>query len=134
MFKLFGAEKNKHLHKTMAMDGNISTKEIDQTGCCYCGSVKYKLQGEITMSALCHCKTCSRFRGMSPIHLLVVEPAKSLQFIEGENITKMYHEPKITGFMEYCFCTKCGGSVYQCPIDANWRTVFPTNFHISDGK
>ena len=107
------------------------SETIEDSGSCHCRSVKYKVKGNMIFNMFCHCKACCHNRGMSPVHLLGVTPPEGLEIIEGANFlttTKGY------GKMVHAFCSKCGGMIYQCPgLDANFRAILPTNFHIEDG-
>ena len=104
---------------------------IDDNGACHCRSVKYKVKGNMIMSALCHCKACSHSRGMSPVHLIGVSPPDAIEITEGKELLT-----KANGYgkMIHAFCSKCGTMVYQCPgEDAPFRAILPTNFHIENG-
>jgi hypothetical protein len=106
------------------------SETIEDEGTCLCKSVKFKVSGKVMMSGLCHCKACSRAIGMSPVHLLLISGAESVQVTEGNELlttTNGY------GKMRHTFCSKCGCMVYQYPEGADFRAVLPTNFHIEDG-
>ena len=101
---------------------------INQSGQCACGAVKFVTQGKINFSVFCHCKACSRFRSMSPVHLLGV-PAENFRIVDGEDKVKIGH-----GFNKIIqgFCVECGSAVFQCPEGANFRALYPTTFQIGD--
>ena len=106
------------------------SETIEDNGACQCRSIKYKVKGNMVMSALCHCKACSHNRGMSPVHLIAISPPEALQITEGaELLTKA----KGYGTVRHAFCSKCGTMVYQHPEGADFRAILPTNFHIEDG-
>ena len=105
-------------------------EKIEDNGACQCRSVKFKVKGNMIMSALCHCKACCHQRGMSPVHLILISPPEGLQITEGaELLTKV----KGYGSLIHAFCAKCGVMVYQHPDGANFRAILPTNLHIEDG-
>ena len=107
------------------------SETIEDNGACHCRSVKYKINGTMIMSALCHCKACCHNRGMSPVHLIGVSPPEAIEITEGK---EMLTKAKGYGKMIHAFCSKCGTMIYQCPgEDAPFRAVLPTNFHIEDG-
>ena len=106
------------------------SETIEENGACRCRSVKFKVDGKILMNALCHCKACSKNRGMSPVHLIAVTPPEAVQITEGKEFLRKF---KGEGRMRHKFCSKCGVLVYQCPKKAPFRAILPTNFHIEDG-
>ena len=76
----------------------------------------------------CHCKPCTRFRGVSPVHLLGVKPAEGASPItvtKGEQYVKMVGDQKY-GSMEHAFCTECGCALFQSPKGAGFRAVSAT--------
>ena len=103
---------------------------IEETGSCQCGSIKFKVSGNVIFNALCHCKSCSHNRGMSPVHLIGVTPPSSLQLTEGNEYLRL---AKGYGKIRHKFCSKCGCIVYQYPKHANFRAILPTNFHLEEG-
>ena len=82
-------------------------------------------------NVLCHCRACSRARGASPAHLMLL-PTSHL------TITKGITEKKLKvcngmGKMVHAFCTECGCYIYQFADYGpayDYRAVFPVNFHI----
>ena len=102
---------------------------IDQRGSCQCGLVQFRARGKILFSTLCHCKTCSQSRGMSPVHVIGVTPAEGIDVTKGEDLLTLYRK----GRMYYCFCEKCGCGVFQGPDGFPFRGIYPTNFHIEQG-
>ncbi|KAG1663374.1 hypothetical protein FOA52_007111 [Chlamydomonas sp. UWO 241] len=80
------------------------------------------------MNALCHCKNCSRARGVSPVHILGVSPVDALKIVEGEE-----HIVTSGKAVTRCFCSKCGTLIHQGPVTAPFRALMPATFQI-DGK
>ena len=104
--------------------------KIDETGSCLCRGVAFKVSANVMFNALCHCKACSHARGMSPVHLIGIQPAEGLEITQGSDLlttTKGY------GKMRHTFCSKCGSIICQYPEGADFRAIVPTNFHIADG-
>ena len=101
---------------------------IKQTGQCFCGAVRFQVEGQIIFNELCHCRACGRARGMTPVHLIGVEGTFSFQ--KGEELMKMI--PGM-GSMIHAICRECGSGLYQRPQDENFYAVFPTTFQIEDG-
>ena len=44
------------------------------TGQCYCGTVKYKVDGDLIRMYCCHCKTCRKVTGASFSTTAIVDP------------------------------------------------------------
>ena len=103
--------------------------KIDEKGSCQCGLVQYRVRGKILFNVLCHYKTCSQSRGMSPVHVIGVTPTEGIEVVKGEDLLTLYRK----GRMYYCFCEKNGCGVYQWPEGLPFRGIYPTNFHIKQG-
>lgn len=105
---------------------------LTQNGTCACGKVKYEVSDSpIIMNSMCHCKTCSRMRSCSPVHLILI-PAEKLVFTENEDLVeeKTYEGTK----MMQAVCKSCGCGIYQCPEGAPFRALFPVCFQIEQGE
>jgi transcription factor C subunit 7 len=111
--------------------------ELDETGRCYCGKVTFHAKGTPVFNVLCHCRPCSRARGVGPMHLLGFRE-EDFEFLSGadlvkvvesppELVTKSYESPRP---MTHAFCTDCGCFVYQRPKGASFRALAPTTFHL----
>lgn len=97
--------------------------QIDQTGQCLCGNVKFRVKGTIVFNELCHCRGCGRARGMTPVHVLGVQGEFDLLQGDTRTIAGM-------GSMEHVNCATCGGGLYQRPAGETFYAVFPTTFQI----
>lgn len=74
-------------------------------GGCLCGSVRYHLEGDPLLVAICHCRHCQRQSG-APFSIVagVAEPSLS---ITGE--TRTFHDKGDSGStVERVFCPACG--------------------------
>lgn len=101
-----------------------------QNGQCLCGAVKFTIQNaKILFNELCHCRACSRARGMSPVHLVgvpeasfVVDPASKafLTTVPGSGSSAMRHTN----------CKSCGVGIYQQPEGKSFVATFPTTYQI----
>ena len=105
----------------------MSDDEFTATGHCVCGAVAFTVKGKKMFSVLCHCRACSRARGMSPVHL-VGFPVEAFEYERGEDMVNIGSG---LGKMLHAFCSSCGTGLYQCPEGAGFRAVYPTNFHMS---
>lgn len=98
---------------------------LKQTGQCLCGKVKFAVDGDVLFNTLCHCRACSRARGMSPVHLIGVKG--DVTYSQGQDLVKVVPG---NGAMEHAFCSACGGGIYQKPAGAGFHAVFPVSFQL----
>lgn len=71
-------------------------------GGCHCGAVRYRIDGEPTARALCHCSDCRRHAG-APVVAWTMFPEKALKITRGT--------PKVYASSEQGrrhFCGDCG--------------------------
>lgn len=75
------------------------------TGGCYCGGVRYAVEGEPAMRAQCHCRECQYITGGGPNYFMMV-PAEGFRFVQGEprRFTRSDIERPVTRL----FCPDCG--------------------------
>ena len=106
------------------------SEKIEETGSCLCKGVQFKVSGNVLFNCLCHCKACSHSRGMSPVHVIGIQPPEGVEITKG---SELLTTAKGYGKMMHTFCSKCGCIVYQCLEGGNFRDVMPTTFHIEDG-
>mmetsp|Transcript_54015 Transcript_54015/g.157704 ORF Transcript_54015/g.157704 Transcript_54015/m.157704 type:complete len:157 (+) Transcript_54015:60-530(+) len=99
---------------------------MDLTGACNCSAVAFSAKGAPFCNVFCHCRACSRARGVSPVHLVAFEEP-CFQITKGEEFVKV---SKGLGRMTHAFCSECGAFIYQCPAGAGFRALMPTTFHI----
>lgn len=71
-------------------------------GGCLCGAVRYRVTGESTARALCHCRSC-RLASGAPSVAWVVFHASDFAFISGEPV-RFNSSPPVTR----TFCGNCG--------------------------
>ena len=105
---------------------------ITQTGGCSCGKVKFEIKdAKAIANCLCHCKSCSRARSASPVHLILV-PQNTVTVTEGEEflVEKKRDDSQLTQVQ----CSECGCSVWQYPQSKPVKAMFPTTFHIEQGE
>ena len=74
-------------------------------GGCYCGAMRYKVEGEPIMAAQCHCRECQYITGGSP-NVFIIMPADGFAYTKGEpsSFTRSDIENPVTRE----FCPKCG--------------------------
>ncbi|HGM5582385.1 TPA: GFA family protein [Pseudomonas putida] len=76
-----------------------------QEGGCHCGALRYRLEGDLTDVAHCHCSICRRVSGGLVVTWLTL-PRKAFQWMAGE--PKRYVAP--ASCTRY-FCGDCGAHV-----------------------
>lgn len=77
-------------------------------GQCLCGDVSYKIEGDLQMTGVCHCKNCQRQAGSAFSVLFAV--ADDQVDISGTLTT--YEDQSDSGnIVERHFCGKCGSPI-----------------------
>ena len=82
------------------------------TGQCLCGSIKYEIGSEPTVTGICHCKNCQRQAG-SAFSTLAAVPGSDFRFTSGE--PKLYQDSDTSSgnTVERYFCGNCGSPIYS---------------------
>ena len=73
------------------------------TGSCLCGSVKFKLFGEIDGFYLCHCLRCRRSTGSAHASNIFTKP-DNIEWLVTEETIRRYELPEAKRFAKQ-FCT-----------------------------
>lgn len=77
------------------------------TGECFCGEVKYRIDGKIKDARSCHCSRCRKVFSSQASAYAIVDP-DDFQWLSGEHLLTNYigaHEAGIR------FCSKCGSTL-----------------------
>ncbi|MFL2819106.1 MAG: GFA family protein [Candidatus Puniceispirillales bacterium] len=74
-------------------------------GGCYCGSLRYKVNGKVQASIQCHCRECQYITGGHP-NVLMIMPLDGFNFIKGQPQT--FKRKDIDKAMTRMFCKICG--------------------------
>lgn len=92
-------------------------------GRCLCGGVQYKVNGEPSLMANCHCTRCQRSGGAAHGTVLAVKP-QDYEIVQGADLLNTYEEE---GFTSRVSCSRCGSSLYHGDvfIEAGTLTVDP---------
>lgn len=76
--------------------------EIEHTGHCLCGAVRYRATGAPKWIANCHCESCRRATG-APVTTYAGFASQSFAYITGEPV-RFHSSPGVTR----TFCGRCG--------------------------
>jgi len=77
------------------------------TGSCFCGSVAYKVEGELRGARSCHCSMCRKAFSAQASAYALVNP-KEFSWLSGEELLTSYASSKDAGLM---FCSICGSTL-----------------------
>ena len=78
-------------------------------GGCVCGSVRYEIEGEAAITAICHCKHCQKQAGTA-FSIVMGVPRDNLQITEGK--LKTYEDSSESGeYLYRKFCPTCGSPI-----------------------
>ncbi len=81
---------------------------MTMTGQCLCGAVSYKVEGDLQMTGVCHCKNCQRQAGTAYSVLFAVGDDQIK--IDGDLTT--YDDTADSGnVVQRHFCPKCGSPI-----------------------
>ena len=81
---------------------------MTMTGQCLCGSVSYKIEGDMQMCGVCHCKNCQRQAGSSYSVLFALSDDQ----IEVSGDLTTYEDKADSGnIVNRHFCGTCGSPV-----------------------
>ena len=77
-------------------------------GSCFCGSITYEIDGNLSSGRSCHCQNCRKaFSSQASAYALV--ESKEFSWITGEELLTSY-ESKKTG-EGLVFCSNCGSTL-----------------------
>jgi hypothetical protein len=81
-------------------------------GGCYCGAVRYAIDGDPVLKAQCHCRECQYITGGSPNMFIAVPPA-AFKYTKGtpRQFTRKDLERPVTRE----FCAECGTHLVTRP-------------------
>ena len=71
-------------------------------GGCLCGAVRYEVQGTVTESGYCHCRTCQKQSGAPVVAWFAIAPS-GFRYISGTP-----NKFRATGHATREFCGNCG--------------------------
>ena len=77
------------------------------TGECFCGEVKYQVNGKLRDARSCHCSRCRKAFSSQASAYALVEPTE-FEWLSGENLLTPYVGEKGIGLQ---FCKICGSTI-----------------------
>jgi hypothetical protein len=77
------------------------------TGECFCGSVKYEIDGGVHSARSCHCSRCRKAFSAQASAYALVDP-KTFSWLQGEELLTTYPPD---GQFGKRFCRKCGATL-----------------------
>ena len=81
---------------------------MKMTGGCYCGAVRYEIDGEPQASLQCHCRECQYISGGFPAALMLFS-LESFQLTSGQ--MKQYRRSDLERPVTRHFCESCGTGI-----------------------
>ena len=81
--------------------------QADLSGSCLCGTVRYRIRGEVVRFYHCHCSRCRKATGTGHASNLLVTPSDGLEWVSGGELVACYKVPEAKRFRN-CFCPQCG--------------------------
>ena len=90
-------------------------KVTDYKGGCFCGAVKFTLNGDPEAMAYCHCDSC-RHWSAGPVSAFTLWKPDALKVIQGEDKIAVFDKNpgsnKQTVVSKRKWCKTCGGHIY----------------------
>ncbi|MCX4030337.1 GFA family protein [Endozoicomonas sp. SM1973] len=109
------------------------------TGECFCGSIKYKVEGTIRDARSCHCSRCRKAFSSQASSYALVKPSDFV-WMKGEELLTSYESQPGYGlrFCSRCGSTLCGtykGSVHGITLGClNGNPEIEVGYHIYVGS
>jgi hypothetical protein len=76
-------------------------------GACFCGAVKYKVEGALGDALSCHCSMCRKTFSSAASAFARLDPDQ-FAWVSGENLLTTYESKTGAGIQ---FCSKCGSTL-----------------------
>ena len=79
--------------------------DVNWTGGCFCGALRYRVTEEPRLKAQCHCRACTHISGGGPNYFMVIPP-DSFAWEAGE--AAEFSRPDSARAVWRAFCPTCG--------------------------
>ena len=111
-----------------------AVKSVKENGSCYCGAVKFTIEGPAMGGFWCHCRACTRSKAAGPSLLFGIGGGDGvITYTEGKDKVKTSKPPQWAPLCN-TFCGECGSHIVQWPEGAPFRGVYPATFEYESGK
>lgn len=77
------------------------------TGQCFCGSIKYEIDGVLKDARSCHCSRCRKAFSSQASSYALVDP-ETFRWLQGADLLSAYESELGFGLQ---FCSKCGSTL-----------------------
>lgn len=77
-------------------------------GGCYCGSIRYRVDGEPILEGQCHCRECQYITGGEPNTFIAI-PQSAFTYIKGE--PGAFRRADVPNAVTRRFCPTCGTAI-----------------------
>jgi len=81
--------------------------KVATTGECFCGEIKYQVEGALRDARSCHCSRCRKAFSSQASAYALVEP-REFKWISGQGLLTSYVSKHGFGLQ---FCSKCGSTL-----------------------
>lgn len=95
--------------------------DINLSGSCLCGSVRYQISGNEGRFWHCHCSRCRKATGTGHASNVLLVP-RSVDWIAGKDLLKVYKVPDARRFAAV-FCSVCGSLMPRVAPDMSIAVV-----------
>merc|ERR1711865_156258 len=114
---------------------NIARPELHNEGACKCGKLKFRCDGTLAASFLCHCHMCRKYWSQgTPQHITWVQPQTAVTITEGVKLLNTWTMDKLShnlrGEATISFASCCGTNINVNFSDPNaqFTLLWPDNF------
>lgn len=95
--------------------------EVALTGSCLCGSIAYRIRGNILHFNHCHCERCRKATGTGHASNIIAESV-SVSWTAGETLLERYEVPVAKRFATV-FCRRCGSPMPRISHDGRIAVI-----------
>ncbi|MGR3794437.1 GFA family protein [Vannielia sp. SX4] len=87
----------------------MSNDQVDWTGGCFCGALRYRVTAEPVLRAQCHCRACTHISG-GGVNTFMLIPPGGFAWEVGE--PARFQHPESQRAVERFFCATCGTHIF----------------------
>ena len=95
----------------------VNNKEVEASGGCLCGAVRYQVDGPLRPVVCCHCEQCRKSSG----HYVAASACGSEHLqIDGDESLSWFRSSDTA---QRGFCSKCGSSLFWRPDHGRYVSI-----------